>query len=440
MKIEITGSKAHRVWKCPASAVLPQIDTESDGFEPARGKGHAIHAFLERVKAIGFDEALLEAPEELWPLLKAIDLDNLPVGLATEVAFAWNWKAHTARELGRNLNRQYHLVEHPPDPTCEVPCTLDVIGVQDGIAIRGADDELIRAPRRGYVGDYKSGHVKYPAPDKFAQLLLGALCARSVYGLDDCVLELIHIHDDGDHHKVRRTVDEWDLDAFDLEFTAAMELVDYYEQRFEAHGPSAVSVHQGPHCDYCPAYKQCPAKVALVKAIPAELKAMGIRPGANPETGEATLELTPAGINVRNASEIWMTIELIEDVLARAKQEICGIASFEDIPLPDGRVIGLLETSRRVIDGRIGAEVLLERYGAEDGRNAVDEAVELKLSMDALKKAVVKRKRPDEKIQSKHGTGVFDRVLKAIEDRGGIATNTTSGIKPHVPKKRLKSG
>lgn len=430
MKIEITGSKAHRVWRCPASAVLPQIETDDDGHEPARGKGHGIHAFLERVKKIGFEEAIAEAPEELGPLLRAIDLDNLPVGLATEVAFAWNWKTHVGRELGRNLNRQYHLVEHPPDPTCEMACTLDVIGVQESDIHAGA--AVLGKRLRGYVGDYKSGHVKYPSPDKFAQLLLGALCARSVYGLDDCVVELIHIHDDGSHHRVRRTVDEWEMDNFAAEFTAAMELVDYYEQRFEQHGPSAIAVNQGPHCDYCPAYKQCPAKVALIKSIPAELRAMGMKPTTNPETGSVTLELTPAAINVRNASDIWMTIELIEDALSRAKQEICGIAAFEEIPLPDGRVIGLLRTERRVIDGRIGAEVLEKRYG----REAVDEAVELKLSLDALKKQLAKRKGADEKMETKHKTGVLDRVLAEIEGRGGLDIKPTEGIKPHIPRRK----
>lgn len=407
MRIRITGSRVHRVWKCPASAVLPQVDDEGID-EPARDRGKQIHRYLERVGQVGAVVALSEQPKEIHPLLQALDLDELPTMLATEVAFAWNWRTMKGRELGRNLDRNY-----PQLGDDEHPMTDD---------LGGKGGELL------YIGDYKSGHGKHPSPDMCGQLLIGACAARDAWGGSAAVLELIHIHDDGDHHRVRRNVDDWDLDAFSVQWRDSMLQVEHWEREIDA--GRGVSVNEGPWCDYCPAFKNCPAKVALVRSIPAELMAMGIKPNA--ETG--ALELSPGMLSIRNAAAAWMTLERISDVVARAKEEICGIAAFEDIPLPDGRVIGRLHTERRAIDGKIGGEVLEKRYG----RAERDKRVEHRLSLASIQAAVVANIKGGEKIQSKKGDGVLDLVLKDIERLGGIGINTTDSVKPHVPKKGRK--
>lgn len=419
--MRVTGSKLHRVWKCAASAVLPQVERDQSASEPARDKGKAIHAFLERVKAIGRPAALAEAPKDLLPLLEALDLDDLPVGLACEVAFAWNWRDGTARELGRNMDRGYDTCDLPVDWECEIPCTIDVVGVAEVVQLLIDSED---GKRRGYVGDYKSGHVKYPAPDMFGQLLLGALCVRSVYGCDDVVVELIHIHDNGGHHKARRTVTDWDLDGFAGELRGAMDQVGA-AQWPEIHQPDPV---EGPWCDYCPAYRACPAKLALVRQLPQELVQLGVRPDR--ESGE--LQLSPGALTVRNAAMAWMAIERIEDVLARAKQEICGIGAFEPVELPDGRVIGWTPgQERRSVNGKVAAELLERRYGREER----DKRVEVSVSMAELRHAVVAHIKPGEKIETAKGTGVLDGLLAELERMGGLETKTVgAGVKPHVPK------
>lgn len=435
-----TGSKIHRVWKCAASAVLPQRDGDDEKYEPMRAKGKAIHRFLERVKAIGRPEALAEVPKEILPLCEALDLDDLPVGLACEVAFAWNWQTSTARELGRGeaLPRTTDgAVDYDKlgvDWSCEVPCTLDVVGVEHY-------PESLRAQRgnaRGYVGDYKSGHGKYPAPDMFGQTLLGALCVRSVYGCDDVVVELIHIHDNGGHHKARRTVTDWDLDAFAGELSIAMQLVDSAGQFVNnLRQPDPV---EGPWCEYCPAYRGCPKKLDLVRSIPEKLVAMGVRPGTLPDKDgveQHALVLTPGMLTIRNAASAWMALEAIEAVIARAKEEICGIGLSEEIPLPDGRVIGRLVTERRSLNGRLAAEALEKRFG----RAVRDEYVELSVTMSALRQAVASNKAEGEKIETKSKTGVYDRMLAELEAAGGVEVKTTDAVRPHVPKKkRLPNG
>lgn len=437
--MRVTGSKVHRIWKCAASAVLPQhaMDVDRPEWEPMRTKGQGVHGFLEVVGKVGRGAALANAPADVVPMLEALDLENLPVGLATEVSFCWNWQTGGVRELGRNLPRRadgsvnYNDADGVWVSDLEIPLTIDVMG---WAAMPG---KLSSAPTRGYVGDYKSGHTKYPAPDMFGQTLLAAVCVAKVYGCDDVVVELLHIHDNGGHHAVRRIVNDWDLQAFEAELQQAMETV---ADRLPllARGPLAPeetpTPREGPWCDYCPAFRGCPAKLALVRAIPEQLLQLGIRPGTLPDkegVEQDALVLMPGALTIRNAGAAWEAIERIEDVLARAKEEICSIGAFEAIPLSDGRVIGRLVTERRGLNGKVAAEILRERYGT-----AAAEYIEESVTLSAMRQAVVKHIRQGEKIETKAKTGMYDRLLVEVEQRGGLELKVTDAVRPHVPKKK----
>lgn len=408
-RIRVTGSKAHRVWKCPPSIVLPQVETDSRS--PAAERGTAIHRFLERVKIVGLELALAEAPEDLRSLLSCLDLTELPVHLATEVSLVYDYRARTAREIGRNLGRDYegHLArtgQRPIGPT-EIALTIDLMG-----------GETAHGIRRGYVGDYKSGHSRYPAPDMFGQTLLAALAVRHVYECTEVIVELIHIRDDGDHFRVRRKVDEWDLDTFADELAAAFDLVTLSELELAA--GRAVPVREGDHCNYCDAFKSCPAKIALVRAMPTEL------------------DIPPGEITRARAAEAWMVLDRYSDLIARVRQEITALAAFDPIDLPDGRVIGPVITEREKLDGPIAADVLRQWYGDE----AAAEAIKISMSKEALQDAVAKRRKEGEVIQSKKGTGILDQIMKEIRARKGTEYTRTESIKPYTPRKKLttKSG
>jgi len=426
-----TGSKAHRAWKCPASVVLPQCedDDQEERSDPARRRGKAIHRYLERVREIGHDDALSEATvehmghdEAFLTLINALDLDALPVFLSTEVAFRYNWRTGLAIELGRNLDRAYDSTEHGPPGPDHIDLTIDIDGIEDR-----------PDGRRGLASDYKSGHTKYPAPDRFAQTMLAAQCVRVVYGCVDVVVELIHIHDDGTHHSVRRIVDEWDLDAFVADFRASRELIDHWEAEYRAGRP--LGLHEGPHCNYCPARKQCPAKVALVKSIPAELVAMGVESHSfDDQNGTPTTELQvrPGALTVRNAADAWMMVERIEGVLGEIKKQLCGIAWNESIPLPDGRVLGRQETERRKLIGPKAASVLAELYGQQEAMRALT----ITTSISAVRTLVVAHKQPKQKIETRKGDGALDLVLAQMAKAGAIETKPTEVVRPHVPKKK----
>jgi hypothetical protein len=459
-----TGSKIHRLWKCPASAALRQFADDNPAAEPARGRGKAIHAFLQRVGTVERAQLLADAPAELVPLLEALDLENLPVGLATEVPYAWNWRQRTARWLGADLPLRpdggvdYDYEDHPAiipvDWDSEIPCTLDVVGVAQ---LRPPGHENY-GPTRGYVGDYKSGRSKYPPPDMFGQTLLGAACVAHVHGCDDVVVELIHIHDNGGHHTVRRIVNTWDLEDFADQLYASMErakaalreggLTPYEKEHL---------VKEGPWCEHCPAYRGCPAKLALVRALPQELAAMGLHPekcglpvdagtcvlpyghAGHPQDGGCSAHgannitrFDPAALTVSNAAGAWMAIERIEDVLAEAKKELCWLAWHETIPLPDGRVLGRLETSKRAVNGKVAAELLERRYGASE-RAA---RVEVSVTLAALRQAAVAHLQKGEKLETRNKTGVYDRLLDELERDGGLETRVTDAVRPHVPKRK----
>lgn len=438
--MRVTGSKVHRVWKCPASAVLPQSGAYQPELEPFLAKGKAVHAFLHRAGKVERAVALAEAPKDVLPLCEALQLEDLPVGLGTEVSYAWNWVDGSARELGRDLplrpgdggvDYDHPSIQPPVDWTREIPLTLDVVGVAVADPGGPGNGERVEVKARGYVGDYKSGHTKYPAPDKFGQTLLGALCIANLYGCDDVVVELINIHDDGGHHSVRRTVNTWDLQAFADELQEAMDRLttaqlEGWPNAFEDE-PAPV---EGPWCDYCSAYKNCPQKIALVRAIPQELVQLGVRPGQDP-SGPA-LEVRPGAITVRNAAAAWEAIERIEDVLGRAKAEICGIASFEDVPLSDGRVIGRIVTEKRKANGRIAAQLLEQRYG----RKEMEERVDISVTLGALRQAVVANIKQGQKIETKKGDGEYDKLIAELDRIGGLETKVTEAIRPHVPKKK----
>jgi hypothetical protein len=434
-----TGSKIHRAWMCPASAILPHStneDTEAR-YEPARNRGTAIHKYLERVKAVGAEQALAEVPADLQLLCRALDLDKLPAHLSTEVAFAWNWRTNTARELGRNLgHRDYDSLG--VDWDCEVPATTDVAGVE------------VRKIRRGLVGDYKSGWTRYPRPARFGQILIAAACLRYIESLDEVVGQVIYIDEDGESFVQSDTIDSWALDTFEREIATMMEgrptLRDYYAKA----GAGALSYVEGPHCDHCGVFKACNAKTALIRSAPQEL----IRIGARQKNGELIvapvvtgkdkdgkdvtelqLQIEPGAITVRNAAAVYEACERIEAMCRRMRAEVCGIAYHEPIELSDGRVIERHVWKRRQVDGRIAAVVCEKHYG----RDRVLEKLDIKLPLGAIEALVRENvdwtQKPRPVVSSKKGTGILDRLLDEIEAAKGLALATGETCEPRQPRK-----
>jgi hypothetical protein len=441
----ITGSKLHRLWQCPASGVLPQNTNEDldARTEPARGRGHVVHKYLERCRIDGVDAALSQVPADMLNMCRALDIDRLPTNLSTEVAFAWNWRDQTARELGRNLgHRDYDALG--VDPSCEIPTTTDVTGYAEWTS-KGAVELL----KRGLVTDYKTGHTKYPRPARFGQILIAACCIRYLWALDDVNGEVIYIDDDGECYPQRDLIDGWTLDTFERELKALMEEQPALEALFLANGGGVLAKHEGPHCSHCPAFKDCSAKTALVRSMPEQLIRLGAerdkktgdfllvwtpKKNGKPDEGAWELQLAPGAITARNAAAVYEACERIESMCRRMRTEVCGIAYHEPVHLSDGRVIEKYVWRRRQVDGRIAAAVLEKKYG----RDAVLKKLDISLSLEAIRDLVVEgidwKVKPRPVIESRRGDGVLDKVLKEIEAAKGLATATGEECKPRKPR------
>ena len=326
--------------------------------------------------------------------------------MATEVAFAYNWRTRTARELGRNLgHRDYHTLPEPPDRSCEIPCTIDATGVQG---------------KRGYVGDYKKGHTRYPRPGAFGQTLLGALCARAVWSLDEVIVELIYIDDHGQSIPVRDLVDSWELDVFADQLEAVMDSLPELEARYNA--GAGIAAHQGAHCDHCAAYKHCPAKVGLLRALPEELAMVGVSVDMF-----GVIEADTRAVTAARAAAWWHTIEGLETALAKVKSEICNLGYLSPIDLGDGRWIGQYQTKSRSVDGRTALRVLADDYGKDEAMAAA----ELKVTLTAIKNLARKHIKQGQKMETLKGDGVVDSILKRIDAAGGLSNDVTSSCGPH---------
>jgi hypothetical protein len=415
VRINISGSKAHRVWKCSASAVLPQIDTTEKS--PMLGHGKVIHRFLERAKSVGRDVALSEiVDEKVRALCAVLDLDALPAHVATEVTFAWDWMTRTGRELGRNLDRRYvepgflESIGVAPLSRTEHAVTVDVLGGQ-----------TIAGVKRGLVGDYKTGRTRYPAPDKFGQTLLGALAAAKTHGFEEMFVDLIYIDSDGEHWRARRPLDEWDLESFSDEWAASMARVDEYEAIVNAGGTP--NVIEGPHCAHCPAWKNCPAKLALASRLPVAI--------------EEAADRTIAPMTVERAGAAWLALEKFEGMIDAMKEEIRGLAAREPIDLPDGRRIGVYHDEKRKVNARAAIPILREKFGAE----AVERVVKPAITLEALRDLVASKRGPKDKLTTKNGDGLFDRMLRELEAKNALDITKSEYVKAFTPtKKQLARG
>lgn len=404
--LRTTGSKAHRAWKCPASLVLAPITEEVSSDDAKRGT--AIHAFLERVRVIGLEAAILEAPLELRPFLLAIDFESLPTHLATEVAFLWDYKARTAREIGRNIGRDYdgHLARTLQEPRrdTEIPLTIDLVGVDTANGI-------------GYVGDYKTGRTRYPPPDQFAQTLIAALCVREVYGVATVRLEVIYIGYDADDFRERAVVDAWGLDDFADELERALDLAEVYELEHKAGRPIPLNV--GDHCDHCDAFKHCEAQTGLVRKLPATVDAL----------------LASGYLTRDRLVDAWHQCERLKQLITAIQSEICMASTREPggLDLGDGTVLGPVEDRREKLVGAIAANVVERHYG----KAARDEAVTITMSKEKLREVVAKNRKEGEKISTKKGDGVLDKIEAEIKRAGGVDVTITSRISVRKAKKQL---
>lgn len=372
-----TGSGLGRTIACPPSECLPQINRTTIYAE----QGTWRHWYLEHVGKIGADAALDGVPDEHKEMCEQIDLEGLPVNLASEVAFGYNWRTGEARELGRGLHRNYSMCG--PD---EIPGTLDAIGVNENSV---------------YVGDYK-GWALVRARDN-AQLLFGALCGTKVFDRDSAEVEIINIRG-GNTWRSKCVVDVFDLGAFAELAASTMRTVEDIRD-----GLLEPVYNEGAHCQYCPGFDSCPAKTKMLLAM-------------------AGGESIPT-LNNETARRAYRTARAMQKLTTVALSRLYAYAEGNPIDLGEGVIFGPHETrGNETIDGDIAYELIRKRLG----QKYADTAVTRKATKTNLNSAVRLAKK-DSAISGTQKREV-ESILTELRASGAATRKPSTVTEEHRPK------
>lgn len=395
--IDPSGSSLDRGVMCPPSLALPQIFDATDHDDPTspKKKGTAVHAFLERVAAVGREIALAEVDEAHRDRCASINLAKIGERLkfSTEVALAYDWTRDTARRLFPVAPRVYEI-----DPDTEVPVTLDLAAY---------DPETNRV----YDGDYKGPRAWLPKPSDSMQLAIGALALARIHGADEAEVEYIRILDDGEPIRFGSVLDVFGLEAAADRIRSTMGLVVKTRELLAVDGMPNVT--EGPWCRYCPARQHCPAKTVGMRALLVGESKITLRDPVTPE----------------NASTFYAKVKAAEEMLAHAKSALYSYAKTTPIPVrveDDGaiRMFGeLRRPGSEVFDGAKAHLAITEIHGPEAANATVTMEV-TKTAITALVKAeLAKREAAGEEVETQKAANA--RVHDRIRELGGASNPMT---------------
>lgn len=389
--MSFSGSSLERVAACPTSAALPQVREESTEHAD---RGTAVHAFLAAVGKVGREKALEEVPEEYRDACAAIDLDALPSleGFAAEVAFAYDWQTGTAREIGRDRERDYGILG-----ATEIPLTVDAVGFHgDGVV----------------VVDWKSGRRSVTPARYNWQLRLGALAACRTYGYHRATVAIVYVRDGSRPWFDRAEFDEFDIETVADEVRAvALRVQEAAKVVKEGRAPN---VTEGAHCRYCPAVRSCPAKTGLIRAAV----------GAPATFAEGLAALMPEQVG-----EVWEKATAALSLLHKLRAEIEAMTrEHGPIPLPSGKVLQVVQTQQeRVTNGQAVYEYLSTKHGADVAMRACE--------IDSSKSAIREALRPVAKQTGEKLAQLEREALAALRDAGAITSKVGSRV-DEVPARK----
>lgn len=377
--MKVSASGLYRALVCPASMHLPHVGSITG----ATTAGNWRHEYLRAVNEVGAVQAFEQAPEEVRPMLAAIDLDGLPLDPAdysTELAFAYDTCELTARVLGQNMGRNYPELK----PT-EIPGTADVV------ALLGEDAV--------FVADWKGVDPTTPRAEVNPQMRFLALAAARAYGRSRAVVELIHLKEDGSAWRDRAEFDALALDLFGIELE---ELVKASPDR----------IVEGPHCKRCPAFQCCPAKRMLVASL------------AQGHENALAEQLTP-----ELAAAALLRVEAIEGIVKHVRERLEQFAETTPIPLPDGEVLGPVKVERETIDPVIALPVLAARFGEEVAAAAVKNEPSMPKNRLTLALKMFQATNKGLKI-----THLEKEALGLLRERGAVKVKESTSIRRHKPE------
>lgn len=337
-----TPSAFPRLKRCLGAVVLPRVDEVL----PAMRRGTEIHAYLERI-ANGATpaESLAKVADEWRDDCAAVELCALPPlasGLP-EVGFLLDVDAGTARVVPGAHTREAVRAASMPG---ETPMLVDWVAQEE--------------ETRGVVLDWKSGRAEQLAPAaRNLQIRTYAATALMAYRWEAVRYGLIRV--DGDRPR-------WDMAEMDwLESQEVLEEV----RSLRSDAVAAVEAHAkdgalpplrlGPWCDWCPAARQCPARVRGVLAV--------MDGTASRSVEEAkSRAMTPV-----QAGEVYSRLVAARDAVETMLGDLKLLAAQVPggFPLPSGKVLAEVEKSETSPDPERVVGVLARLYGEDAAKHAL---------------------------------------------------------------------
>ena len=388
-------SSHHRIDVCEVSEALPHFEVAPH--EYAR-LGNLMHDFLEEAYHHGREAALQWAwtstPGHM-EVFEMVPFERLPEfnpgAYAIEMSFAYDVQRGTSRILGQGLNRNEARAMAKPG---EMVGTIDLGTNEHGVA---------------FIVDWKTGWRSITPAQWNLQLKTYALMACRASGLKEAKFAIIRVLANG-------TVlpwdwgfmDEDDLDAHEAFLRMLMKRRAQVKAKAAAGEPLPMP-YLGPHCDYCPALRSCPARQPAQNAL---LGTKELRVLTPDELGQA----------YRNAQQILAATKL-------AIADIKRMAAQSPIPLGGNRWLGVKARRTETIDPDAALEALRSRMG--DVADIVYEhAVKLKASLTkkAFKSGLKKFWIPSLPPEERKVGAVEEEMLQVLRDGRAMIPKQTKPI------------
>lgn len=283
-------------------------------------RGTVLHAYVGTALTSGREHALKTTPEEYRDTCESIDLVALKELLGghpkSEQAFVLDINEGTSRFVGSNIGRKYG-----PLLDTEVPGTVDLLNVTDDAVC---------------IADIKTGwQYVGPAVESWQMRTLGLSTAR-YFGKSKVHATLVRIREDGSlYQSPTATFTAFEMDDY------LDELRDLYTRIERVSKQEIKDVHPGDdQCRYCDCVEHCSAYTGLMHSM------------------QFGLETTEKVLATEKAPHAWDAIKRWRKALDRVEAGIRMLATREPIQLLNGKTLGNVLETEKVIDARKALPVL----------------------------------------------------------------------------------
>lgn len=309
---QLTASRLDLAATCPGSFAHEHTHTTNSAAE----RGTAVHEYI--AKLLKSEWVQLPADKDTAELCRALNDQQLmeaarPRHSATLYTEQALYLLPTTGEAG--LLEADHHRDYSRAPEGSIPGTADALAVEED---------------RVTVTDWKTGGRESSWPtDSYQLRFLGLAAARS-FGMNEAVVQIGKIGEDGWLELHSATLDAEELACIEGELKKIA-------RKLRTAREGEPIYRTGQHCRFCPAIATCPAIAGAAQAIL----------DGPPE------ELTPA-----TAADLWSKLQAVEAAAKRTRESLQEYVYARPIPTDEGKQLKVIETRRETIDSSVAFSVL----------------------------------------------------------------------------------